>query len=455
MDKATKGTATWPLTLVALAPAAFLFAMMQMSAITSPFADHWETARFIITYYDRGIWTAITQILGDLQMHARPVTVRLLFLFNAVATGWDVRSEYVYLCGAFLATLAIHYRLILTLNGGEFDFRAALIFSVVSVLLFTPGSHNNHWWSWMLQLVLNNLLSLSALAVIALSPRDWLSNTLAAVLCWLSVYTLTNGLFLLLVVAGLSQLSSPRPPRPSLLTLFWFANAIAIAWLYFPISDPGASARPGLLNVLQFTLLYIGNPLGSLIWFQYPDMWQPHDGYALSLVCGVAVVGVLAWTLFAYRHYFRAPPPHFLILLGFTGYAILSAIGTGWGRAAADGFGVLNGNSSRYVITGVYAVFGLLYFVMVEARSVNRWSPTTAIVYAVFLVLATTAYIRSVPIYLQARDNGRAMRTAFREDGSNTPVDEMLYPVVDKVRSLRSDLRRLHLGPYYGFVPSR
>ena len=71
--------------------------MIQMSAITVPFWDHWEQAGFIITYFDHGLWAAVREIFASLSQHTRPITVRLIFLVNAALTRWHIASEYVYI----------------------------------------------------------------------------------------------------------------------------------------------------------------------------------------------------------------------------------------------------------------------------------------------------------------------------------------------------------------------
>ena len=85
--------AIWTFRAVAAAPVLFLFSMIQMSAITVPFWDHWEQAQFIVTYYDHGLWAAVREIFAAVSQHTRPITVRLVFLLNAALTRWNIASE--------------------------------------------------------------------------------------------------------------------------------------------------------------------------------------------------------------------------------------------------------------------------------------------------------------------------------------------------------------------------
>ena len=90
-------------------PIVFIFLMIQMSAVTFPFMDHWEEVPFFVTYEEHGFWAAVREILTAPAIHARPVTIRLIFLINFIVTQWDLRSEYIYLYAALAATIYLHY----------------------------------------------------------------------------------------------------------------------------------------------------------------------------------------------------------------------------------------------------------------------------------------------------------------------------------------------------------
>ena len=444
--------------VVALGPPLFVFFMIQMGAVTFPFWDHWEQARFLITYYDHGLFAAVREVIGALSQHTRPITVRLIFLINGILTDWDIRSEYVYMYIVFACTLIAHYKLIRKLDRQQSSLPGAILFSVISVIYFSPANHNNHWWSWMLQLNLNNLITLLAFMAISFHPRRALYNGIAAALCWLSIYTLTNGLFLILIIASISQLAGERPLKISKLTAFWVINIVMAYWAYFPIQEPGTSAHPNVLHVLYFSLAYLGNPIASLIHFSYQNLFEPHVNVLFSAICGVFLLGFFAILVFLYRKYFRRPTAHFLLLIGFGGFAILSALITGWARVDFDSYGVRNGNSSRYVITSSYLLFGILYFIFTErGRNTQvlyqKISRSTLLLlvgtcYLIFLGISINTYARSVKLYKQATDHNELISKGFSLDGSDTAYDKYLYPNQDQLKKFRSDLLRLSLGPY-------
>lgn len=447
---------------VASAAILFLFAMMQMSAITYPFWDHWEQASAITTYYKEGLWAAIWHVFTSLSQHTRPVTVRLIFLFNGILTRWDIGSEYVYMYATIAATLLLYYKIVRRFAGTpRCTASEALVFSIIVVLYCSPANHNNHWWSWMLQLTLNNLLSILALYVIAFRGTTTNGNILAALLCWMSVYTLTNGLFLLFTVAALAQFSSQRPLRPSTVTAFWLVNIVLVLWTYFPIAEPGMTAHPEIKSVIHFALMYLGEPIAALIRFPYYNMFEPPNYNWTSTICGSLLSLAAAALLFTYREYFRTRPPHFVFLVGTFVFVGLSALATGWARVTFDMYGIRNGNSSRYVITGSLFLIAMLCFLVAERETIIRrffsnrssdFQPEKLawVAYGIFILFASTSYFRSVHIYTEAREFNRKLASGFAPGGAPTATDPSLYPNPDRLKSLRDDLVRYKIGPYSG-----
>jgi len=438
----------------------FIFIMIQMGGVTFPFWDNWEAVPFLVQYYDEGIWPTLKQIVTLPNQHCRPVTLRLVQLFNGVLTHWDIRSEYIYLYLALFGTFLVHCGIVRRLDGAKkgLSLPAWCLLSLVSILYFSPANHNNHWWSWMLQLNLYNFFSLAALALICFEPRSWRANWLALLFCWLSVYTLTNGLFLVLVVAGISQLASARPRRFSRMTFFWLVNIVAIYVTYFPVPEPGMAARPSLLKVLVFVLAYLGTPIATLVNFPYRNLFEPPLHIEFSAIVGAFLLMGFAHLLYRLRKELLAPRAPLLLMLGFAAFVLLSAGGTGWGRVTFDHYGVRNGGSSRYVMTSSYFLFGMLYFLFDRWKKrigveLERSRPSRILrlglgVFLVFMCLSVRTYARSVNLYLQARTHNALISRGFHPDGRNTDVDMFLYPNKERLIYMRNQLVRLRLGPY-------
>src|SRR5580700_8322524 len=90
--------------LVIVLPAVFLLLMVQYSAITYPFADHCEFIGLFAKLHNHQLsWADLWQAHN----HARPLTFRALILLNGALTGWDIRSEFVYLPPFLLAAFLV------------------------------------------------------------------------------------------------------------------------------------------------------------------------------------------------------------------------------------------------------------------------------------------------------------------------------------------------------------
>lgn len=462
-------SAKWVSVLAAFLAILFLFLMMQVSQITVPFWDHWDTAYFITTYYDQGAYTGLLHTLTWAHNHTRPAIPRLILVLNAIVTRWSVTSEYIYLYAAMGGTILVHYATVRRLAPARrWSAAEAILFALVVIVFCSPANNNNHWWSFMIILVLANLFCLFALTTIAFDPRGWRANVGAAILCWLAVYSLTNGLLLIATVALLAQFASPRPWRPNLRTAFWAANIALVGWAYFPVPEP-AIAHPSLIDLVIFVLAYIGQPVAALIWLPYANMFEPAPGIVLAVICGAVIAAAAILVVVAYREYLRNPPAHFLIFAGFLVFALLSAAATGWGRITFDAYGLRNATSSRYVVFGSYAVLALIYFGYAERTEFlrritfgasDRLKPAVvlgglAAAYVVFLVLSANSYAHAVPIYKQARDLNIKLGAGFASDASDTPVDASLFPNQERLRRMRADLLRLRIGPYREERPPR
>jgi len=96
-------TVTWQMASILVALPIYLFVMIQYSAVTVPFADHLETAKTIVKYFDGNL--TFRDLVG-LHNQARPLFPRLIFIGNAALTQWDIKSEFVYIYLTIYGTLA-------------------------------------------------------------------------------------------------------------------------------------------------------------------------------------------------------------------------------------------------------------------------------------------------------------------------------------------------------------
>ncbi len=375
-------------------------------------------------------------------------------LFNALLTDWDVRSEYIYMYLALYGTFACHVWALHRATAGALRntvYPLALL--LASLILFSPVGHNNHWWSMMFQLDATNLFIAFSMLTLFLRPQRWSSHISAAVACWLASYTLTNGIFAMLAIGLVFQLSSTRLLHPTRWTLFWGANLFVLLFCYLPgITLSTSPAHPTLLQLAQFFLAYLGAPLGGLLWFPYKNMFDIPLPIATNAVCGGLLVVSSAMLCWHARTRLREQHGASLILFGFTIFAMVSALATGWGRAAFDEFGVSNANSSRYTIFGAYLILGQLYYL--AAGFAHGWwnnahSRRIAVISAMaFVFLSMVSYDRAVKVYIHAHNFNKTLSYAYSWGLQPTAYDKFIHHNPESVNQLKRDLQRLELGPY-------
>lgn len=437
--------------VLAALPALYIFGAIQYASITVPFWDHTELIHWITSWHDG---TFQVSSLWEPHNHTRPLVYRFVMLVNAVLTDWDIRSEYVYIYLAIFGTFACHvWALRQVTLGAKREIVYPIVLLLLSLILFSPVGHNNHWWSMMFQLDATNLFVTFGLLTCFVRPRRWSNHVLAALSCWLATFTLTNGFFAVIAVGLVFQMSAKYAFRPSRWALFWGANLLVLLVIYIPgITLSTSSAHPTLLQLAQFCLAYLGAPLGGLLLFQYQNMFDIPLSITFNSVCGALLL--LTWALLCWhaRSLLREQHSAALILFGFGIFAILSALATGWGRAAFDEFGVAAGNSSRYTIFGAYLLFGQLYYVGVKF-AYGQWNSGRVKLIAVigaiaFVLLAVISYGRSVKVYINAHDFNKTLLHAYPWGLQPTKYDKSIHHNLESVTSLKRDLQRLEIGPY-------
>ncbi len=437
--------------LLAALPALYVFIAIQYSSITVPFWDHTELIHWIASWYDGNFRFSS---LWEPHNQTRPLVYRFVMLFNAVLTDWDVRSEYIYMYLALYGTFACHvWALHRTTAGALRNTVYPLALLLASLILFSPVGHNNHWWSMMFQLDATNLFIAFSMLTLFLRPQRWGSHISAAVACWLASYTLTNGIFAMLAIGLVFQLSSMRLLHPTRWTLFWGGNLLVLLLCYLPgITLSTSPAHPTLLQLAQFFLAYLGAPLGGLLWFPYQNMFDIPLPIVTNAICGGFLVASSAMLCWHGRTRLREQHGAALILFGFTIFAMISALATGWGRAVFDEFGVSNANASRYTIFGAYLMLGQLYYL--AAGFAHGWwngaySRHIAVISAIaFVFLSMGAYDRAVKVYIDAHNFNKTLSYAYPWGLQPTAYDKFIHHNLKSVNQLKRDLQRLELGPY-------
>lgn len=441
--------------VLAALPALYILVAIQYSALTVPFWDHTELIHWIVplcegNFHFSSLWAP--------HNHTRPFVYRLVMVFNAVMTDWDLRSEYIYMYLAIYGTFACHGWLIARLLQAAPDrtvLPATLLVS--SLLIFSPVGHNNHWWSMMFQLNATNFFIALGFVLPMVWPTRWGAHLVAAVSCWLAAFTLTNGFFAMATMIVLFQLSAPRLLRPDRFAVFWTVNLVAAAVCYLPgMTMDTSPTHPGIGKLLEFTLAYLGAPFAGLLWFPFRNMFDLPTEMAPNLAAGsVLVATCIALSVHAWPR-LRTRNLAALVLFGFAGFAVLSAAATGWARGAFDESGVTNANASRYTIFGAYLLLGQVYYVFTGIGQV--WWPRLAwgtaaralvvVVTATFVALSFVSYGRATRVYVDAHQFNQSLAQAYLWGSQPNAHDKYIHPTPEAVAYLKQELQQLELGPY-------
>jgi hypothetical protein len=440
---------------LAFAPAAYVFAAIQYSAITVPFWDHVELIKSIAAWYDGTLEIAH---LWAPHNHTRPLVYRAVMLFNAAVTNWDIRSEYVYMYAAVYGAFMCHFWALNQLNKDGDQLMASMALLVVSLLVFSPVGHNNHWWSMMFQLNIANLLITFSLLTTALHPRRWSSHIAAAISCWLAAYSITNGLIALLALTVVFQVCGQDLMRPNRWSMFWAVNLAAVLMLYVPGIHVETGPRPDIGDLVWFSVAYLGAPLGGMIWFPFNGQFHIPLSTLLNGMLGSILVVSALFLMWRAKERARSCDPAALLLVGFTLFSLGGAAVTAWGRAAFDEYGISNANSSRYTVFSVYLLLGIIYYLysgfghgtLAGKLPPNHSRRRAALIIATFafMVCGTITYVRASHIYVDAYHFNRMLMNAFPWGLEPTGLEKYVHPNVDAVINLKSEMQRLQLGPY-------
>jgi hypothetical protein len=432
-------------------PPLYVIAVVQYAAVLYPWWDELALLQVIASSYD-----GVLHFTDLFSWHSqsRPLIPRIIFILNAIATDWDIRSEYTFIYITIFGLFVVHLYVIRRLSVGLLSFPFLVLAAAVSILICSPVGHHTQWYSLMLMPTLSNLCAAASLFIISFRKDSWLANIVAACLGWLSAYSVSFGLFLFPVIFVVHQIASGRPLLPSKLGIFWLINTGLLYGLYLPGIPPG-DMHPSLLEFAEFILIYLGNPLASLMW--YPVGFQTHPW--LANVKGAGLLGFVLLTASALLALkasveLRTKRPEAFIFMSFSGCGVLSAIVTAWGRASGvDGISVAT--QSRYSIFAVYLTFGLLYYVATWiARERSLLSPVPSYLLAgvvlTFLLASAVTYVRALPDYRDAHNMNEWLSKAYASRTKPTSLDRNVFPFADMFQDIKTTLLRLGIGPYRG-----
>jgi hypothetical protein len=341
--------------------------------------------------------------------------------------------------------------------GRHMDIRFLCLLVLMSIVVFSPVGHNNHWYSMQILYQLTNTFLIAAFVIICLAPDRWTNNILSALACWAASYGTANGLPGFMCCAIIAQVAAARPLKVSRLSVFWLANTALLLTLYLPgLPASDVPRHPSLPEMLRFSFVYIGLPLRGLVHYPYSSMFQVPEPTRFAELIGLAVCALAASLAWILREHFRCKSLNSLLFISFSLFAVASSILTAWGRATLPPLGIAWANSSRYSMYAAYLPYGILFLLASDPklqssastdgrlrRIAKRIAP---VLFVGAVYLAAKSYWNSLPVYHDAHEFNRRLEAAFADPQDTN--DDIIYPSREVAAQLKRDLRVLGLGPY-------
>jgi hypothetical protein len=209
-----------------------------------------------------------------------------------------------------------------------------------------------------------------------------------------------------------------------------------------PLEGDEVPVFPAIFDFVSFIVLYIGNPLGSLLWFPFHGAIDLTHTTVINAICGVVLIAVGAYTAW---HALKKPlAGSSLIFLSFAIFSVACAVITARGRAHGD-YPIVGANSSRYSIFAAILLFGLIFYY--APRLTGRWTKSTV---GLFIVLCAVSYYNGATVYKMARDQNVWLAAAYAPRAAASEFDERMYPEGHEgyFSSLKAELFRIGIGPY-------
>jgi hypothetical protein len=390
-----------------------VFGLVAALVINVPMFDEWTWAPLVLALHDHALQ------LGDLwaqQQAHRSFVPSLLMLALAHFDGWDVRIEAFVNVMLALATQVLVFVLCTRLDRT----RRAWTFGLCSLLLFSLLQAENWLWGFQMSWFLVNLFVVTV--VVSLATRKPLGFVVAVLAAVAASSSLIFGFGAW--VAGIAMLIRCRA-----LLVAWCAIGLCFGACFFigyhaPRFENGWAWLSSPLIVLQFILVYLGDPLGA---------WA---GRYASEIAGAALIAAFVYcTRLAVAQRVAAQPWYAL-----GAFALTAACFEAIGRA---GNGLDAALALRYVTPatlGWIALAGL----SAQVLEVRRWRAESLAIGALVIVGSVAGYFYSYSLTGLQLDALVAMQHLDRVD------DEELseYTADPNTRALATRLREAHLGPY-------
>jgi hypothetical protein len=335
--------------------------------IEAPVEMQWELAPLIDKAYTG---TLSLRDLWELHNEHRPIFSRALLVYLAQITHWTVLYEL--LANVVCASITF-FSLLHLLKKTEIQFGKTLIgiIPIISLIIFSLNQSENWFGGFNIQIFMNVAAVTLGIVLLSVSEPNWAKTLVAASLGIIATYTFANGL--LFWPLGIWILWKKKASW-KLIILWVVVTAIAVLF-YFPgYQKPAHHPSPwsflaSPVQALNYIFAYIGAPVLAFCKksHEVAEMFSEKGWIDLSKAirtfqnaasfAGLVGIGIF---VYMYRRLSSSGKNGTLIaFLALSGYSILSAVMSAFGRSA---MGIENALSLRYITISSLFWISLLVF---------------------------------------------------------------------------------------------
>jgi len=406
----------------------------------APFQDSWAFVKVLErSYAGQFPWA---ELWAQHNEH-RLFFPKLVMLALARATHWDLRVELaatiLFAVGTFAVVARMWRRTAkrLDVNGAEW------MLPLLSLLLFSMSQWQAWLWGWQLQMTLNILVVVGAVALLTAAQPAWWKLLAAACLGFVATHSFASGLAVWPI--GLCLLLCDRSPKRrenAIRVTFWLAATAASVYSYFHgYMEPAEHTAYGAFLKHPFryggyVLAYLGAPIAP--WNTWAAMACGAIGVVVCVALGTGLVRDKQLGLPAIAPYF-----------GLALYALANAMITGIGRS---GYGLGQALSSRYIPFASLLWIPLAALLMIHASKAAETGRRHMARVSRALLCAMAGFVLLAIAYGTYRADERwdafvPAREALLK-GDDAAQLGHLYPDVEFLREQREILRRYRLSVF-------
>lgn len=382
-----------------------------------PYYDQWYFIPLLNSFYKGDVTFAA---LWEQHYEHRLLFPRLFMLALAALTHWNIRAEIAFRVVMATVTFvllcrAVDYTVIRTnLSSKENHKRPYVLYSLLSVLIFSTLQGDNWLWGWQIQIFMSVLATIVGFYALVFTNRfRWLSFLIAIVCGIIASFSFANGLSYWIVAAGALWVGYYKNQWSVGYLFVWvITSVIAVTSYLYDFKSIGhhPPLSYSLLHPLAFisyVAVFLGSPLcqiprfipisfllgvGGLLFFGYLAR-KLHE-----------IGGLTDWTLMFW---------HCLLA-----YSLLSDVLIALGRS---GFGVDQALSSRYVtISNFFWTWLVVVTFRVGKHRMNAFFPKilplAAIACAGIIALSMVQVVRVYNLRKQLLERNEAALRVNRYD---------------------------------------